>query len=486
MKYDIQAEQSVLAGIIKHGVQVYFDVADFLSESDFHAPNHRLLYSAIAQSIEAGHKLDDSILLVELSKTDKKGDVKQELLNTLRKINIAPDSVSTLAKRIARAALINKLDFNLDEAKDSLAKTQLDKPILDIFKETENIVFSFADSVLNNEAEISLVGNNVGTLIDYLATEKPDIFGISTGFKHFDLAIGGGLRAGVNVIGARAKNLKTTLALNVINNVANNMYPVLFLDTEMSENDLTVKLLAMNSDLEIGEIESGRFADNPTLKARVKDSGKMIKDCKYHYKNVAGMPHQQIISIARRWIHRIVGFNANGQTNPCLIVLDYIKTMDLGELGDIQEYQYLGQYVTDLHNLTVKYKVPVLAMVQLNRDGIEKENSGAISGSDRILWLCTSFSILKRKSEEDLISDPIENGDRKLIPLDCRYGPGMEQGEYINLFATPAKAQIKEGKKSSEIKFNKPLKDSVAKQPRQPKAKKDSVDSPSPDTSLVF
>jgi len=93
----------------------------------------------------------------------------------------------------------------------------------------------------------------------------------------------------------------------------------------------------------------------------------------------------------------------------------------------------LGFQITALHNLAVKYDFPCLSFVQLNRDGITKESTDAVSGSDRLIWLCTSFSIFKVKSPEEVANDGPQAGNRKLVPIVSRHGPGMEDGNYINV-----------------------------------------------------
>ena len=90
-----------------------------------------------------------------------------------------------------------------------------------------------------------------------------------------------------------------------------------------------------------------------------------------------------------------------GKTNDCLVVYDYLKLMSSSSINNnMQEYQALGFQITNLHNLAVKLDFPCLSFVQLNRDGITKESTDAVSGSDRLNWLCTSFSIFKLKSAE--------------------------------------------------------------------------------------
>ena len=155
---------------------------------------------------------------------------------------------------------------------------------------------------------------------------------------------------------------------------------------------------------------------------------------KYHYKNVSGKSLEEILSIMRRWIMKEVGFNAEGRTNDCLIIYDYLKLMSSESITqNIAEFQAMGFLITELHNFCVMYDCPVLSFVQLNRDGINIEDTSAISQSDRLVWLCTNFSIFKPKTQEEISEDGEEFGNRKLIPLVARHGPGIEDGNYINL-----------------------------------------------------
>ena len=115
------------------------------------------------------------------------------------------------------------------------------------------------------------------------------------------------------------------------------------------------------------------------------------------------------------------------------------------------EYQALGHITSILHNFSVKYKIPILALIQLNRDGINKEGTEVMSGSDRIGWLCSNFTILKEKSDEEIAQDGVENGNRKLVPVVARHGAGMEYGDYINCHMHGAKGKILEGKTKFQL-----------------------------------
>ncbi|KKM98993.1 hypothetical protein LCGC14_1152430, partial [marine sediment metagenome] len=46
--------------------------------------------------------------------------------------------------------------------------------------------------------------------------------------------------------------------------------------------------------------------------------------------------------------------------------------------------------------------------------------------------------------------DPPKNGTKKLIVTDTRFGPGMEEGNYINIYDHLEKAAFEEGLSFSE------------------------------------
>ena len=130
--------------------------------------------------------------------------------------------------------------------------------------------------------------------------------------------------------------------------------------------------------------------------------------------------------------------------------------------ASMQEYQALGFLISGLHNFCIKYDLPCLSFVQLNRDGITKESTDVISGSDRLLWLCTNFTLFKVKSEEEQ-ADDIEAGmsysyNRKLVPLLARHGGCLEEGDYINVYMQGEYARLTEGPTRNKLKTSNKVK----------------------------
>ena len=155
----------------------------------------------------------------------------------------------------------------------------------------------------------------------------------------------------------------------------------------------------------------------------------------------------------RRWLAKEVGLNPDGTAKDCVIIYDYVKLMTSDSISSsLAEFQVLGFMMTGLHNFALRYKVPILAFIQLNRDGITRESTDAASGSDRIIWLCSNFSIFKRKSDEEIAEDGTANGNRKLVPIVSRHGGGLDNGDYVNMKMKGWCVKIEEGKTASELR----------------------------------
>ena len=300
------------------------------------------------------------------------------------------------------------------------------------------------------------MGEGINEYIQNLIDNPIDQVGIPTGFPVYDSAIGGGLRKStVNVIAARPKTGKTLLVDNMGWHISKLGVPVLNLDTEMTKEDHINRLLAMMTETEISTIETGKFVNSQDKKSKIEKAVDMLRESNIYYKSIAGKPFEEQLALMRRWIVKDVGLEDDGTAKPCVIFYDYLKLMDTqGMSQDLKEYQVLGFMMTALHNFATRYKVPIVAFVQLNRDGITKESTDTASGSDRIIWLCSNFTIFKRKSDEEIAEDGPNEGNRKLVPIISRHGGGLDDNDYINCHMKGWCAKITEGRTKLEIANN--------------------------------
>jgi replicative DNA helicase len=459
---DPSAERAVLSGIAKYGEELYLDIADILQESSFTIDSNKLIFQCLKQLCEK-----DQLKTIDLASIYScaqdcgfahilyKPDEARHL-KAILDFPVNRDNVGKFAAKIRKLEIARLLHTQLDSAKDKILNISGNESISSIISIAEDTVFDFTSLINDTDNNPVAIGNNIKDYIQNLIDNPIDQIGIPTGFPVYDQSIGGGLRRStVNVIAARPKTGKTLLVDNMGWYVSTLGIPVLNLDTEMTKEDHINRLLAMMTETEINQIETGKFANSPDKKLKIDKAVDQLESAKIYYKSIAGKPFEEQLAMMRRWIVKDVGLEDDGSAKPCVIFYDYLKLMDSqGISQDMKEYQVLGFMMTSLHNFATRYKVPIVAFVQLNRDGITKESTDTASGSDRIIWLCSNFTIFKRKSDEEIAEDGPTEGNRKLVPVISRHGGGLDDNDYINCHMKGWCAKITEGRTKLEISNN--------------------------------
>lgn len=449
---NVASERAVLAGIFQHGKESLIEVELFVNENSFTLDINKVLYKCAVHALQDNESISYTDILSS-AKSLKLDEyvAKNEVLKHINGICNTPihiDNVSEHAKKLKRLEFARKVQSELRTIYVGLNEVTGDETINEILSIAEtpiqNICLSY---IKEDEMSPQLIGEDIDNYIAHLEENQNKSIGITTGFSAFDKAIGGGLRRKcVDLIAARPKTGKSCLADNIALYVAKtHKIPVLMLDTEMSKEDHLNRLLANLSETEINKIASGNFFEDQNKKDKIIQSAKLIKEIPYDYISIAGRPFEETLSIAKRWLIKKVGFDENGDLNDCLIIYDYLKLMTSASINNnLAEFQVLGFQITALHNFCVENDCPCLSFVQLNRDGITKESTDVVSGSDRLVWLCTSFSIFKDKTEEERLTDGIQSGNKKLIPVVSRHGPGIDDEGYICLQMDGQYARIRE------------------------------------------
>jgi len=458
-KHDLAAERVIISYLIQYGSRIYPEIECHLNKTDFHSEQNKVIFQCVSDMLketEITNITIDSILTsakkLNLEKLlSKQQDI--EYLKLCQSTSTNLDEIKIFLKKIKTCSIINKLHKKLQNVSKKLSTYTGDEKLTDVISNTEKSIFDFVPELLNQN-DIVDMSDFIPEYILYLQDNPVKLVGLPTGFPKYDQAIGGGYRRGtVNIIAARPKVGKSTICLNMAHNLSKQDVPVLYLDTELNKEIQAVKLTSLVSEVDQASIEKGSFSSNEFDKEQISKSLEKIKKLPFYLINVAGNSVEETLSVMRRWLSQYVGRDENGKIKDCLIILDYLKTMDIKEAGRHDEHQFLGDYMTKLQTFAVQYDLPILSAVQLNRDGISRQDTASISASDRIVWFCSNMTILKRKTDEDFASgDNKNNGDRKLIVIETRFGEGMDPtNEYINVISNLNIAQFIEGKYNYEV-----------------------------------
>lgn len=464
---DTGGERALLGTILKNGKDALIDADAIVDSTDFSLPINRAIYLSMKSlSEENCDRFDlESIKLKirALGFGDLLNSTKDiEYLELLDSSNFAKDNIPLFAMQIKKYAVVRDLYDRYQSATKYLEGITGQEPLSEIINNAEGTIVDFTSGITPNTIE-QLTKNIDEYIEEVLTKEEIDQVGIPTGFPIWDDAIGGGPRRGtIAVIGSRSKVGKSNLALNQSINIASRGIPVLYLDSELTKVLQQARMICMKSGCPIYAFETGKFRHNPEIVKNVKDASQVLNTMPLYYESISGMDISEVLQIVRRWLVRHVGFNAQGKANDCVIIYDYLKLTTGEELTKhTPEYIVLGLAITSMHDFAVKYDVPFITYVQLNREGIEGDDTSIIAGSDRILWLCSSMTILRNKDENDIsLGCGFEHGNKKLRVLETRHGSGLEVDcDYINLKCSlrpgvsklEACGSIREGLKYSDV-----------------------------------
>jgi hypothetical protein len=193
--------------------------------------------------------------------------------------------------------------------------------------------------------------------------------------------------------------------------------PVLYLDTEMSLELNQWRAAASEAIVNPWFLETGSWAKNEELAAKVTKSFKEFEKYKgkIYHKTCPNMNIAEILGIVRKWYFKYVG-----RGNPCLVIYDYLKiTSDIDR--NRQEWQQLGDKVSMLNEIGHNLDIHIWSAGQQNRsaqqNGRRNDDSTTAGASDRINQYACFNATFREKTLEEITDHGIKYGTHLLKPF---------------------------------------------------------------------
>lgn len=258
-----------------------------------------------------------------------------------------------------------------------------------------------------------------------------------TGFERLDDALGGGFTPGVHYIGAISSLGKSTFVLQMVDHMVSNDVPVVYVSLEMSEEDLTAKLISMHTFLSTGKSE--RFAKTSTILR--SESSKYFDDEEWgvvyraadkvatHGTEVTVLENLHSVMTVDNITKYIAQYVDAYKIRPVLVV-DYLQILVAPKtMRGCSDKQVVDYNVAQFRAIAAQYNIPVIVISSFNRDNYSAKaslqafkDSGNIEySSDTLLGLQ-----LHGVGEEDFDVDEAKAAYPRqidLVILKQRYGP---------------------------------------------------------------
>jgi replicative DNA helicase len=268
------------------------------------------------------------------------------------------------------------LPYYLDIARDKHRSRQL----IEINQDAINTVYSqggkidavldgFESRLMGIRSEHSTDSDSNGkqiaksaiTLLQDRCAGKNDA--IPTGWTRMDKILRGGLRGGqIFVIAGRPGAGKTAFALSLLSSLCSSGVPTGFISLEMSAEEVGVRLLAIESQVDVGRYDNQTQPTEGDMKKLALATARIGKT-KILVNDRASQTAQSIAAKARRWV-RTEGMK--------VLAVDYLQLITASEGRERREQ--IDAISRSMKLLAKELKIPIILLAQLNR-AIERDGN---------------------------------------------------------------------------------------------------------------
>ncbi len=349
-----EAEISVLGAMLIDKDSI-ISVAEFLDPMDFYDDRHRKIYESMISLYEDRVPIDILTVSEKLKKNKEFKNVGgatylAELTNavpTAAHVEHYGRIVKNLATKRQLLKASSKLsEMSFDEGVS--AEDLLDKAESEIFSLTQKHLaksFTSVRSALEESFD----------RLDELHKRADGLRGVPTGYKDLDDSLAGFQASNLLILAARPGVGKTTLALNIAQNVAVKYKKnVGFFSLEMSKEELVDRLLVAQADIDAWKLKTGKLSEDDFTS--LSNAMGELAEAPIYIDDTPALSILEMRTKARR---------LQVEHGLDLIIVDYLQLARSRRLENrVQEVSEISQ---GLKNLARELKVPVLAISQLSR-----------------------------------------------------------------------------------------------------------------------
>jgi replicative DNA helicase len=364
---NLDAERSLLGGILVDP-EALNKIVDIVDVDDFYREDHRTIFQLVMDLYEKNEPIDlltVSSMARDKGLTEKMGGVA----NLSRLVDVMPTSanIAHYARMVKEKALLRNL---MHVATDIVERGyEVDTNVDTFIDDAERMIFQIAEKKYRPSffSIKDLVWESMKT-IESLKSRVDGITGVATGFTDLDRMTGGLQPADLIVVAGRPSMGKTSFALNIAQYAAvagdgETTLPVGVFSLEMSKEQLAMRLLSSEAEVEFFKIRSGGLKEEERTSLG-RAAGKLYGAPLY----IDDTPALSILDLRAR------ARRLKKEHGLALLVVDYLQLMR-GRTSNLdRREQEISEISRSLKALAKELNVPVIAISQLNRMVEQRED----------------------------------------------------------------------------------------------------------------
>lgn len=419
----LESESGIIATLIHHPEYIYY--SEHLMPEHFTARSNQVIYAAIGDLVRRGIEKVDPYNIMEAVNA---GDLERRFgahitidqLNELVYMSGDLDGVKGLARssseeyellveNVLDAAFRREAVRSLQKSLELCYKRDSDNIKEEIYRNIDDVMLRYTKS-----DEVREYKDVVDDLWDKIeARQRGNSDAIEFPFPALNeyaimepgelICFTGGPKSG-----------KSTMLLTVTVDMLRQGKSVLYIDSEISTQLFTLRLLSHLTRIRFADMRDGNY--NEEQKARILDAIAWLKTRKFIHMYLPIFDENAVYLAAKR-AQYMIGIDC--------IVVDYLKSTNEKDEA-FAVYAEMGRFSDTLKNkICGDMKICGLTAAQAT-------NTGKIADSSKIARsVSTVISIMDKSPEEMDESDPFST--KKIRVVFNRNGPQMSEGEYIDM-----------------------------------------------------
>ncbi len=350
-----EAERTVLGGILVSN-QNLNTVLSIITPEDFYKDANRRILDRIIALIDTGRPVD----LLTLSEELGKAGVLEEVggaayIGSL--MDGVPKSLNIeyYAQIIKEKALLRKLILSSARIISASYEQKEDADVL--LNEAQASIIEVAEQRIKaGFIPVSqLMRPTIGMIAEFV-DRREAVIGVPTGFRLLDELTSGFQKSELIIVAARPSMGKTALCLNISQYVGMNTDRAIgFFSMEMAKEQIVIRMLAADSQLDIRRVRTGALSEREFEKLKL--SGEALSHARIFIDETPGLTVMEMKAKARR---------LKLERNLDILFIDYIQLMRPGGRFENrnQEMAFISR---SLKELAKELQIPVVGISQLSR-----------------------------------------------------------------------------------------------------------------------
>ena len=327
----------------------------------FFTADHQLIYAAILAVYERHNKVDPLLVSDELERKNELNRAGGDLYLYDLQARIVETESTEFYAQIVREKSTRRQLVQTGEQISNLARDQ-DQELRDVLDQAQEGVFRLGQA--DDDQGFVSVGSIVKeTLagIEQLFHKQDQYVGIPTGFTDFDLMTSGLQRGDLIIIAARPSMGKSTLVLNMAQNIAiEQELPVAIFSLEMPTQQVLLRMLAAEAQINFSHLRTGNLTGEDWT--GLTQAVSSLMSVPIFINDTRGVTVQTLRAEGRR---------LKGEHNDLsVIIVDYLQLLSGSGryAGRVEEISDISRA---LKTLAWELDTPIIACSQLSRE-VEK------------------------------------------------------------------------------------------------------------------